>query len=688
MTFKAFWDNESIVTAELDLIYYSGLSESFMVTDEKNNHFIAEIISCETINFVCRYKLKVRGLEIGKSYTLSDERFLRTPICYRYIVRSNYFDENFTYNGSDLGPSYSEKKTTFRVWTPLSSRAMVDIEGFGTYEMTRKDKGIFEAIVPGDLDRALYQYLTCISGQWRSANDPYAYSSSSNNRKSAVVDPEKFIKDLKSQFLPELKQKTDAVIYEIHIRDFSSDNSSGIKGSCKFSGLTETGTVNSRGDSTGLDYLSDLGITHVQLMPVYDFGSVDETDQMSHYNWGYDPVQFNVPEGSYSSDSSDPYSRIQELQEMISAIHSKGLRIVMDVVYNHVFDRFSSDFEKLVPGYYFRIGEDGQQSNGSFCGNDFDSTKNMSRKYILESVKRWMTIYSMDGFRFDLMGILDIETMNQIEELVRSTDKNAIIYGEGWNMPTLLDESRKATIMNQDKMPGISHFNDYFRDTIKGDTMTERVKHKGLFTGDTRHLERLPGLLLGSRYDAHGSPFFSSPEKSINYVECHDNHTVFDKMLAAGIKERELIPRQKLMLAAVIFSRGIPFIHAGQEMCRTKGGDHNSYKSPDKVNRMDWNRRSEYKELVKFVKDAITLRQETAIFRASGYDENTKIRTDKHHKLMELIYSDGTALIINLGPHGHKINLKNQKIVFNSKGKTDISGNVYEIDKLELIIIK
>lgn len=688
MVFRAFRDEETLLTAEIDRIYYDGISREFTLIDDKNNYIPAKILSEEIGKEKRIYKLHAKGLKINGTYTLVDDRFLRAPLQLRNLINSESFDRMHYYDGDDLGPSYSPERTDFRLWSPPAARVILDLEGRGPVEMTEIGSGVFHSSVSGDLAGIPYQYLVNISGKWSTANDPYAYSSTANHQKSVVINVDRLEKSLNNDKLPPLNQKTDAVIYELHMRDFSSSDSGGFKHRGKFLGLTEEGTKNPQGDSTGLDYLTELGITHVQLLPIFDFGSVDELHQMHHYNWGYDPVHFNVPEGSYSTESTDPLSRIEELQEMISVLHSKGIRVIMDVVYNHMYDRYTSDFEKIVPGYYFRTDEKGKPSNGSFCGNDLDSNRLMVRKYILDSIRRWMTFYGMDGFRFDLMGILDIETMNRIEKLVRSIDPQAMVYGEGWNMPTFLPEEKKATMFNQDKLPGISHFNDYFRDAMKGNTMADELMGKGLLTGDTSLFEKMGGLLLGSQRDSHGNPLFSAPWKSINYVECHDNHTTLDKMIGANVKEEELLDRQKLMLAAVIFARGIPFIHAGQEMCRTKGGDHNSYRSSDTVNAIDWNRRSRYARLVEFVRDAIDLRKKTDVFRTPQYDGSAAILLDKENKILHLQYSDGTALVINLSLYSHEIELFKQKVVFNKWGKSDFTDNRYTINELELIVIK
>lgn len=682
-TFQAFLDEIKIITAEIDCHYYDGLSSEFKVIDEDNNYYETIIKEEHKTDNKRIYKLFVDGLTIGKNYTIVDEHFLKVPLIYRYVVRTAVFDELFYYPGEDLGVTYTKEASEFRVWSPVASRVLLDIEG-DIYTLERQEKGVHYIKVDEDLAGKSYEYLLNISHNWHHAIDPYALSSTPNHKKSVVLDTDKIDIKLNKEMLPVLKQKTDSIIYELHVRDFSSKASSGIKEQGKFLGLIEEGTISDREDVTGLDYLLNLGFTHLQLLPIYDFGSVDELNPLSHYNWGYDPMQFNVPEGSYASDVNDPYSRVIDLKKVVAKLHEKGLRVVMDVVYNHMFDRFSTSFESIVPYYYFRTGEEGMISNGSFCGNDFDSTRLMGRKYILDSIKLWMTEYGIDGFRFDLMGILDVTTMNQVATLVTELDPNAMVYGEGWNMPTLLEEDEKATMMNQALMPDIGHFNDMFRDTVKGGSMEEEEKLKGILLGDMKQFSKLPNLLLGSPMKEKET-FFSAPWKSVNYVECHDNQTVYDKMITCEVDEVE--NRQKLMLATVLFSQGIPFIHSGQEFCRTKQGAHNSYMSSDTINGLDWHRAYEYKDIVEFTRDAIALRKETPEFRYMSYDVKIKDKSKKLKKLIEIHYDKEVKLIINMSQQLHEVKLKKEKIVFNKQGKADIHEK-YTLEPLELIIIK
>lgn len=352
-----------------------------------------------------------------------------------------------------------------------------------------------------------------------------------------------------------------------------------------------------------------------------------------------------------------------------------------------MFDRFTSSFENIVPYYYFRMNQEGKISNGSYCGNDFDSTRKMGRKFVLESIEHWMNFYGIDGFRFDLMGILDVETMNQVADLVEDLDPSAMVYGEGWNMPTQLAEDKKATMMNQDQMPKISHFNDFFRDTIKGGSMEDEARLKGVCLGDLKFLPKVTTLLSGSPLNADKKTLFDTPVKSVNYVECHDNQTVFDKMMACDIPESEKSTRQKLMIGMVMFSQGIPFIHAGQEFLRTKGGDHNSYMSSDEVNHMDWSRTETHSDVVDYLKAAIEIRKSYDVFRQTTFSDQIKGKLRKLKKLVEMDYNKTMRMVINFG-QAQQIKLKNEEVIFNATGHTSQKGDTYGIQPLELIIIK
>ncbi len=538
---------------------------------------------------------------------------------------SEEFVNNFTYNGQDLGSVYTQEQTILKVWAPTALNVqchLLNNQEEQLLDMVAEEQGVWSLRLQGDYEGCSYIYHVFFEDRQTVATDPYALASTPNHERSVIVDWSKTIIDNNKHKCDDLLSYTDAIIYELHVRDFSMDEHSGISNRGKYLGLIEEGVTTSNGKESGLDYLTSLGVTHIQLLPVYDYGSVDEKNPLASYNWGYDPVQYNVPEGSYSSDVSDPYSRIIELKKVIAHMHSKGLRVIMDVVYNHMYDMAKSAFQNIVPGYYFRIGEDGTISNGSFCGNDIDSTKPMVRNYLLQSTRLWIEDYGFDGFRFDLMGILDIDTMNAIASQTQAIDKNTMIYGEGWNMPTLLDDARKATMMNHKKMPSIAHFSDIFREKIKGGTLEDKFDEGGYGSGDITKFIDTMSLLQASvipvDYKSHRiESYFLEPTFTVNYVECHDNHTLWDKLTLALPKESKVLRtrRQMFINSIVLLSQGIPFIHAGQEFLRTKHGEHNSYQSSDAINMFRWLEKDKEQQSVDYMKDLIWLRQEYDEFR-------------------------------------------------------------------------
>ena len=619
---SAYLDDYCLISAYLSKYYYEGKSSVFRLRDNRLGTLIDLPIvkTYDSRQGDCTvYKLKLeKPLTIGEEYDVIDAYGLSCPLIYGRIVRLPAFDEQFSCPDAKLGAIYSKEKTTFRVWAPTATKCKVEFvlnNRSLTYRMQRKDRGIFEVDVEGDLDNASYTYLVRNSEDWQQAIDPYALGSLSNAKRSVVIDPAKIQVDLKKECLPPFKKYTDAIIYEMSVRDFTWMEDGGFKHRGKFLGLTEEGTHLPEGGITGLDYIKDLGVTHVQLMPVADFSTVDEDHPEVYYNWGYDPVQYSVPEGSYATNPRDGYCRIIELKQMIAKFHENGIRVVMDVVYNHMHDRYQTAFEKIVPSYYFRHGPNGELSNGSFCGNDIATSKPMVRKYIVESCLRWVKEYGVDGFRFDLMGIIDIDTMNMIVEECLKVDNQLIFYGEGWNMPTILDDRQKSSITNHLKLNSLGFFNDHFRNIIRGPNGTEKIFEKGYSGGNTYLTHDAAITLLGCDY-------LSDPWRSVNYIECHDNETFWDKLKAsnnADSRER-LYERMNLSNALVILSLGIPFLHSGQEFCRTKYGEHNTYNRPDTINQINWYRKEQHLEQVSFVKDMIRVRKSFACFRLDRAD--------------------------------------------------------------------
>lgn len=578
-----------------------------------------KIITEQKIDLKQTYKVKIENLaymntEIGK------------------VIRSEEFDKLFYYSGNDLGNLYSPQHTKFRVWAPTASEAKLVTykkwnDKIGTeINMQQGEKGTWKAEIKGNQKGLFYTYKVKIGDKWTEAVDPYVRAASVNGDKGVVIDlNETNPKKWKANKKPEFKKPEDAIIYELHVRDLSIQPESGIKQKGKYLGVTEKGTKGPEGVKTGLDHMKDLGVTHVQFLPIFDYASVnEETLNEPQYNWGYDPKNFNVPEGSYSTNPYEPTVRITELKQMIQVLHDNNLRIVMDVVYNHMYNAAESNFHKLVPGYYYRYNEDGTFANGTGVGNDTASERKMMRKFMVDSVTYWAKEYNLDGFRFDLMGIHDYETMNEIRKAVDQIDPSIILHGEGWDLNTPLAAELKANQKNAEKMKGIAHFNDNIRDGLKGSVFEE--KENGFVNGKQNMEDRIKkGITAGIDYDTNSSTY-QDPEQVLTYVEAHDNHTLWDKLELTNPGDSAEVRKQmhKLSSSILLTSQGIPFLHAGQEFMRTKYGDHNSYKSPDSINQMDWLRRAAYNNEVDYMKGLIDLRKKYPAFRMTSTEQIKK----------------------------------------------------------------
>ncbi|EEL34035.1 Pullulanase, type I [Bacillus cereus Rock3-28] len=578
-----------------------------------------KIITEQKIDLKQTYKVKIENLaytntEIGK------------------VIRSEEFDKLFYYSGNDLGNIYSPQHTKFRVWAPTASEAKLVTykkwnDKIGTeINMQQGEKGTWKAEIKGNQKGLFYTYKVKIGDNWTEAVDPYVRAASVNGDKGVVIDlNETNPKKWKANKKPEFKKPEDAIIYELHVRDLSIQPESGIKQKGKYLGVTEKGTKGPEGVKTGLDHMKDLGVTHVQFLPIFDYASVnEETLNEPQYNWGYDPKNFNVPEGSYSTNPYEPTVRITELKQMIQVLHDNNLRVVMDVVYNHMYNAAESNFHKLVPGYYYRYNEDGTFANGTGVGNDTASERKMMRKFMVDSVTYWAKEYNLDGFRFDLMGIHDYETMNEIRKAVDQIDPSIIQHGEGWDLNTPLAAELKANQKNAEKMKGIAHFNDNIRDGLKGSVFEE--KENGFVNGKQNMEDRIKkGITAGIDYDTNSSTY-QDPEQVLTYVEAHDNHTLWDKLELTNPGDSAEVRKQmhKLSSSILLTSQGIPFLHAGQEFMRTKYGDHNSYKSPDSINQMDWLRRAAYNNEVDYMKGLIDLRKKYPAFRMTSTEQIKK----------------------------------------------------------------
>lgn len=556
--------------------------------------------------------------------------------------------QNFDYEvyaGNDLGAVYTPKMTRFKVWAPEAEAVKLNLykegEGDNLMEqctMKKSQNGTFVFEKQGDCSGIYYTYTVVNNGDEQEAVDPYTRAAGVNGRRGMVINLEKTNPqgfELDEYRNPE--HITDAIIYEGSVRDFTMDESSGVFHNGKFLGLTEANTTNHFGEATALDYISDLGITHVQILPAFDFETVDEKNQKAQYNWGYDPDNYNVPEGSYAVNPYDGAVRIQEMKQMVLALHSRGIGVIMDVVFNHTYRRDDSNLQKIVPGYYYRSDETGY-TNGSGCGNEVASDRPMVQKLIVDSLIYWAKEYHIDGFRFDLMGVLDIDTMNVIAERLKEIRPDIYLYGEGWNGgPSSLAEEKRAFKASAKKMPGIGMFSDDIRDTIKGSVFYD--DHLGFVNGGT-HLENalrygITGAVAHPQvdYDAYGSkPWAKEPGQSINYVSCHDNYTLWDKLSVScpEASEEKKKAMNRLCAAIVFTSQGVPFIQAGEEFLRSKtlpekkGFAENSYNMPDAVNSIKWDNIHEYPDMIAYYKGLMALRKAHPVFRMQSEAEMTQ----------------------------------------------------------------
>lgn len=535
---------------------------------------------------------------------------MQIPLYPRNIVRTSWFEEKYDASNEKLGAHCTEENSYFAVWSPTASSVRLHLNEH-THNMERKENGVWTVELDGDWNGALYDYEVQLNGSIERVNDPYAKSMTANSERGVLINHDKVgpagFHDYKK---PVIAHAKDAIIYELHVRDATISEESGVVNKGKFLGLTEKNTTTSNGFSTGLSYIKELGVTHVQILPINDFARVNELEPDSSYNWGYDPLYFHAPEGSYSSDPSDPLSRVAECKQMIQSFHEEGLSVILDVVYNHVFDFESSSFEKLVPGYYFRFHPDGTLSNGTGTGNDIASERKMARKFILDSIKYWLTEYRVNGFRFDLMGILDVDTIQLIREYCDSLDETILLLGEGWDMDTPIPAEQKSTIFQSFRLNRVSFFNDLFRDTIKGSLFG--LEEPGYANGDGNFVERLPAVVSGSCLEHMGEKRVLKSSQSVNFVEVHDNRTLWDHFLLTNpdATEDERKKMHQLATGLVFLSQGISFLHAGQEFFRTKQGDENSYISGDEINQLDWKKREEEDENVQWIRTLIQLRKE------------------------------------------------------------------------------
>ena len=630
------------------------------------------------------------GLDISKEYTVEIEGYGRRNALPTEIFDSQAFIDNYTYDGDDLGATIlADGKTQFKVWAPTASEVVLCLyengdggEAFAKVPMERQDKGVWCALYACG-SGTYYTYLVSTASGTQEAVDPYAWTTGVNGNRGMVLDldstdPAGFENDS----YVALKSYSDAVIWEVHVRDFSNKIAdSAYPG--KYLAFTETGLKNSDGIPVGVDYLKALRITHVHLQPVYDYATVDETRlDEPQFNWGYDPKNYNVPEGSYSTDPYHGEVRVTEFKRMVQGLHNAGLGVVMDVVYNHTYD-INSSLNKIVPYYYYRYNTSGVPSNGSGCGNETASERTMYRKFMVDSLRHWLTEYHLDGFRFDLMAIHDIETMAQIEKMVHEINPNAIIYGEGWAGGSVaIDGSKQATQGNiskvtatKDAAGSIAVFNDSIRDGLKGSVFS--LITRGYINGaPSKEAANKVIFGLNGGKSTTGTSWSVKNAMVINYMSAHDNYTLWDKLEASNpdATRDQLLAMNRLGATIMMISKGTPFMLAGEEMLRTKDGDGNSYMSSDAINNIDWDAlkadSDEYR-MARFYADLIALREECGFFSdcdvtckiLDGFVIEATYRVHGNIKAMAIINPNEEAFSYTLPSGDWKVLLENEQFL-------------------------
>lgn len=611
---------------------------------------------------------------------------------YQPIASNASLDNYPVYNGKDLGLTYTSKKSVFNVWLPTASHAKIKLykDGIGGKPLLEKDlkptqNGVWQVIIEGDQKGKYYTFQVEVGGKTLAeVPDPYAKAVGVNGIRAQIVNlPETNPKGWETDRRVQPKSPTDIVLYELHLRDISVHQSSNIQHRGKYLGLVELNTKNPTGESTGLDHLAELGVTHIHILPAFDNRSIDETNlNQPQYNWGYDPLNYNVPEGSYATDPYNGEVRIREFKQMVQALHQKGLGVILDVVYNHTGLTEDSYFEQLVPGYYYRKTSDGKFSNASACGNETASERAMVRKMIVESVKYWVEEYHIDGFRFDLMGIHDQETMDAVRAALDEIDPAIFVYGEGWTAgDSPLPVEKRALKQYTYKMNRIAAFSDDLRDGLKGSVFIH--DQRGFATGAFGMEESIKFGIVGAtqhpqvdyqKVNYSKSYWAGNAEQCINYVSCHDNHTLRDRIEISNPEADEAtrLAMERLCNAIVLTSQGVPFLHNGVEFSRTKQKVENSYNSPDPINWIDWNAKHQYKDTYQYYRDLLRLRREHPAFRLNKTDDIVR-----HLHFLDINQSGVVGYTLSDNANGDS--WREILVVFNAK-QGDVKFNIPQGD--------
>ena len=619
-------------------------------------------------NKVHYYLKSEKELEPYKDIKLLVNPNLNVYVSLGKITRSKLFDKKY-YFKDWLGFKYFKEYTIFRIWTPVSKEVRIVLKN-KKFNLEYTKKGVWEIKIDGDLDKTPYYYEIRINDKFIKTVDPYAVSSNADHKVNYVVDLNKTYQMKYSYYENDNFSYNKTFIYELSVRDATSLIKHEFKGT--YDALRE-----SSDKDYGLGHIKNLGITHVQLLPIYAFGGVKEEVKDCEspdfmYNWGYNPMQYMVPSGFFAKDANDPYSRINELKELIDEIHSLNLGVNMDVVFNHVYDSKWYPMEKLVPGYTFRTDDRGYLTNSSWCGNDLNTNHLMIRKLIVDSVLYFQKFYMIDGFRFDLMGLIDIDTMKEVK---KETDKNnnmSMIYGEGWNMDVLLPQASRASMNNAKKMPNIAFFNDYFRN---------KLKEEYLLGNSLNNIEIL-NLLKGYFY---GGGKFLSSNQSINYLECHDNYTLHDNFIVknGNYSQENINDYTCLGLGLNVLANGITFIHAGMEKGRTKKLIDNSYNLGDNVNGINWYPQFDYTNTLK---DLIDIKKKYSLFTIDKVEEiDNSMSIDKYSDILTIRYKYKDKILQMLISNNYKKYSKffapGTKLIFDGKNKTNKEVEAFEVSK-------
>ena len=624
------------------------------------------------------------NLILHHNYYIVDDLKHHVPVYSGSIVRTSEFESEYFYDGK-LGFEYTKEATTFRVWSPVAKSIYVSISykdgSLDRKDLNYKSHGVWMTTIDGDLDGASYVYYVKIFDYYEKVLDPYGISAGENREYNYVIDIDKLYKIQHNKPFYS-GHPVDAVIYETNVRDMTGHLTNELKGT--FLGLVD------EDENKGLNYISSLGVTHLQLMPVFDFGGVDDKKRDLYYNWGYNPEQYFVPSGWYSFNPDDPYSRLNEYLRFIDEAHKRGMRVVMDVVFNHVYDRKNFPFEKLVPGYFYRVDAYGNYTNVSGCGNDLATEKRMCSRFIVDNLVYWAKFFQISGFRFDLMGLLDIETLKFAYQKLKEIDTNILLYGEGWNMPNTIPDAYRPHTYNAYKMPQYGFFNDKYRDTLKGSQWNRSL---GYAFGHPASPKEIFHLMGGSVLDGYR---FQNPNQSVNYVECHDNYTVYDfAIYGTGASEEVAIRGGRVALQMIAVSLGMVFIHAGQEFYRTKRGVENSYKSEGSINRFDYARRNKFQEDIEGIKDLLRIRRYYPEFRMQNpcEIERKMIFVEELSNEHRVCYClDGTeyrlTIVVKNTTEPYTFLLNHSEMIFDGHRASSIKQDSYLLEDAGLFIFK